>query len=283
MADIKYGMLDRREADVFQGYLLPEVYARRMEPSVFFYGATVEDEIIAVASFEIGAVENELLSVAVSPAWQGKGVGSELVDQIIELLVENGANGFTAYLSGNAEELDGLDQFLWRCGFELEDDEPVGQFTLADAQEADMLQRVMQVRRPAAVQPLSSVTSVESRRFANQLVSKDLYYGWQSPAILQDVSAVYMEEDKIVGCVLIGDRAEEGLVLEFAYVEKSCKDQLALLHLIAFSLEKLVERYPLETPISTITVNTIAESILERILGAHVTPGVVRRYVLNLA
>jgi len=279
---IEYTLLDRKKAEVYQAYLTPEVYERRLEKKVFFYGASTETEIVGVAALEAGQ-ESELLSVAVSPAWQRQGIGSELVDRAGDLLKENGASLFTTYLSGTEEEIEGLDTFLWRCGFNLTEEQPVGNFIVEDAKESEILKKAAGTRMPKEVCTLSEVPAIVEKTFANYLQTQDQYYGWDSGRIRKDLSAVYLEKQGITACVLLSEGEEKELILEFAYVDAACHDQLALLHLLGHSLNLISEKYPKDTKMSIITMNPVSENILTKILGENLKRESIRRYEIELS
>lgn len=283
---MEYALLDRKKADVYREYLTPEAYERRFDQNVFFYGASTEEEIVGVAAFEAG-VESELISVAVSPDWQRQDIGSELVDRVRDLLKENGSVSLEAYLSGTEEEMEGLDRFLWRCGFTRTEEAPVGSFTLQDAIESEVLKKASDKKLSEEVKKLSDIPSFLAKEFGSYLAMNDLYYGWNASRIMHDFSSVYLEPEGITACVLLSEdgetvAGETELTLEFAHVRKECQNKLALIELLSHSLKLASEKYPADTKLAAITMNEVSESILSRILGERLGHESIRRYEMQI-
>ena len=117
---VEYGLLDKEKAENYKDFLSPEAYSRRKEESVFYYGAICDEKVVGVASF-IADDESELLSVSVSPKWQKQGIGSELVDGIVDIVKDCGSALLETFFFVQEGNESGMDKFLWRCGFYKEE------------------------------------------------------------------------------------------------------------------------------------------------------------------
>lgn len=278
---IEYGLLDKNKADVYKDYLTPEAYSRRNEDSVFYYGAICEEKIVGVAAF-VADDESELLSVSVSPKWQKQEIGSELVDGIVDMVKECGSTMIEAILFVQDNEEEGVDKFLWRCGFNEEEEHLVGGFTLKDINNNDMIKKIIDKKLPEQVKSLSQVSDIEARNFGSSLMKRGVYSGWEAGKFNEHISSVYIESGRISACLLFSDEGD-ALNLEFAYVDPKNNNQLILLYLIANAYLKAESEYAQDTEISTLAMNETSERLLEKLIGDDLKTDRLIRYTIRFS
>lgn len=278
---IEYGLLDKNKVDVYKDYLTPEAYSRRNEDSVFYYGAVCEEKIVGVAAF-VADNESELLSVSVSPKWQKQEIGSELVDGIVDMVKECGSTMLETILFVQDDEEEGVDQFLWRCGFNEEEEYLVGGFTLKDIKNNDVVRKIIDKKLPEQVKSLSQVSDTEARDFGRDLMKKGVYSGWETGKFNEHLSSVYIERGRISACLLFSDEGDD-LNLEFAYVDPKNNNRLTLLYLIANSVLKAESEYAEDTKISTLAINETSEKILKNLLDDNLKTDRLIRYTIRFA
>lgn len=276
---IEYALLDKNKVDVYKDYLTPEAYSRRNEESVFYYGAICEEKIVGVAAF-VADNESELLSVSVSPKWQKQEIGSELVDGIVDMVKECGSTMLETILFVHDGEEEGVDKFLWRCGFNEEEEHLVGGFTLKDIKNNDAIKKIMEKKLPEQVKSLSQVSDIKARDFGKGLMKKGVYSGWETGKYNEHLSSVYIESGRISACILLSDEGDD-LNLEFAYVDPNNHNQLTLLYLIANSILKAESEYAEDTEISTVAVNKTSERLLQKLLGNKLKTNRLIRYTIR--
>lgn len=278
---IAYTLLDKNKADVYKDYLTSEAYDRRNEDCVFYYGAICEEKIVGVAAFVVD-VESELLSVAVSPKWQKQEIGSELVNGIVDMVKACGSTMLETILFVHDDEEEGVDKFLWRCGFNEEEEHLVGSFILKDIKNNDVIKKIMNKKLLEQVKSLSQVSNIEAHNFGSSLMKKGIYSGWKTGKFNQHSSSVYIERGRISGCILFSDEGDY-LNLEFAYVDPNSNNQLALLYLIANSILKIESEYAEDIKISTVAMNKISEGLLEKLLGDNLETDRLIRYTIRFS
>lgn len=276
---VEYALLDKKKADVYQDFLTPEAYSRRNEDGVFYYGAICEEKIVGVAAF-VADNESELLCVSVSPKWQKQEIGSGLVDGIVDMVKACGSTVLETILFVGDDEEEGVEQFLWRCGFNEEEEHIVGGFTIKDLKTNEAIRKVIEKKLPEQVKSLSQVSDTVVREFGNDLVEKGIYSGWNKGAFHEHLSSVYMEKGRILACLLFSDRENE-LNLEFAYVDPDHYNGLILLYLIAYSFLMAESDYGEETVISTVAMNETSERILEKLVGDKLKTDRLIRYTIR--
>lgn len=274
-------MLDKNEVEIYKDFLSPEAYSRRMEDKVFYYGAICNEKVVGVAAFVV-ADESELLSVSVSPKWQKQEIGSELVDGIVDLLKECGCSLLEAFLLVHEEKDAGIDMFLWRCGFDKEEEYVVGSFTLKDIKGIDAIKKVIEKGLPKHIVSLSEVSDVEVNHFGRRLMSKGLYSGWETTEFQKQVSSVYLEENQIEACLLFSDKGDE-LHLEYAYVDPASDNRMLFLYLIANAVLKASSEYADDTKISALAVNETSEKLLLKLCGDHLQADTLCRYTVHFS
>lgn len=278
---IKYALLDKNKVDVYKAFLSPEAYSRRNEDSVFYYGAVCEEKIVGVAAF-VADDESELLSVSVSPKWQKQEIGSGLVDGIVDMVKECGGTMLETLLFVQDDEEEGIEKFLWRCGFSAEEEHLVGGFTLKDIKNNDVIKKIMDKKLPEKVKSLSQVSDIEAREFGSSLMKKGIYSGWETGRFHERLSSVYIERGRISACLLFSDEGDE-LNLELAYVDPKNNNRLILLYLIANAYLKAESEYAEDTKISTLTMNETSERLLKKLIGDDLKTDRLIRYTIRFS
>lgn len=278
---LEYGLLDKKQIDIFKEFLSLEAYSRRMEDKVFYYGAICDGKVVGVAAF-VADDESELLSVSVSPKWQKQGIGSELVDGIMDIVKECGSALLETFLLVQEENESGIDQFLWRCGFYKEEEYLVGGFTLKDIKSIDAIKKVTSKGLPKHVASLSEISNVEVNRFGRELMRKELYKGWETTEFQKQVSSVYLEEGQIEACLLFSDTGDE-LNLEYAYVDSESDNRMVFLYLIANAVLKAASEYADDTKISALAINETSEKLLEKLCGDNLQADTLMRYAIRFS
>ncbi|MGN0413057.1 MAG: GNAT family N-acetyltransferase [Lachnospiraceae bacterium] len=278
---MEYALLDKNKVDVYKDYLTPEAYSRRNEDSVFYYGAICEGKIVGVAAFAADG-ESELLSVAVSPKWQKQGIGSELVDGIVDMVKACGSTMLETILVVQDDKEEGIDKFLWRCGFNEEEEHLVGGFTFKDVKNNDVIKKIRDKKLPEQVKSLSQVSKMEARDFGSSLMKKGIYPGWETGSFNERLSSVYMERGRISACLLFSDEGDD-VNLEFAYVDPQNRNQLIFLYLVANSILKAESDYAEDTKIWTVAMNETSEELLKKLLGDHLKTERLVSYTLRLS
>ena len=278
---IEYALLDKNKVDVYKDYLTPEAYSRRNEDSVFYYGAICEEKIVGVAAF-VADDESELLSVSVSPKWQKQEIGSELIDGIVDMVKECGSTMLETILFVQDNEEEGVEKFLWRCGFNEEEEHLVGSFSLKDIKKNDVIKKIIDKKLPEKVKSLSQVSDTEACDFGNSLMKKGIYSGWETGRFHDRLSSVYMERGRILACLLFSDEGDE-LNLEFAYVDPKNDNRLILLYLIANAYLKAESEYAEDTEISALAMNETSERLLEKLIGDDLKTDRLIRYTIRFS
>lgn len=226
--------------------------------------------------------ESELLSVAVSPKWQKQEIGSELVDGIVDMVKQCGSTMLEAILFVRDDEEEGVGKFLWRCGFDEEEEHLVGGFKLKDIKNNDVIKKIIDKKLPEQVKSLSQVSNIEASDFGRGLMKKGVYSGWETEKFNKNISSVYMERGRISGCLVLSDEGDY-LNLEFAYVDPKINNRLTLLYLIANSLLKAESEYTEDAKISTLAVNETSERLLENLLGDNLKTDRFVRYAIRFS
>lgn len=276
---VEYGLLDKEKAENYKDFLSPEAYSRRKEESVFYYGAICDEKVVGVAAF-IADDESELLSVSVSPKWQKQGIGSELVDGIVDIVKDCGSALLETFLFVQEGNESGMDKFLWRCGFYKEEEYLVGGFCLKDMKRIDAVKKVIEKGIPKHVTSLSEVSDAEINRFGRELMRKELYTGWETTEFQKQVSSVYLEGGQIEACLLFSDYGDE-LHLEYAYVDPKSDNPMIFLYLTANAVLKAESEYADDTKISALAINEISEKLLEKLCGDTLQADTLFRYAMH--
>ncbi len=253
--------IDKEDVELYSGFLFGGAIEEFGSPDVYPVGAFDEDTLIGVACVRAGA-RPALLSVAVSPDYERKGVGSSLVDYCAGLFMDNSIPYMEAVLFGTEEEREDDEMFLYRCGFDF-----VREYT-------DLLitaSRALEVHEFSALADkaeslkhisfYSDLDIIQQRTVKTALTDQMLPDFTLAPGFLPGITACFLQDDKPVGFTVFS-KSEDALVLDYAFVSDECKSGLALMEMLVSSLSAIIREFGKDQPIRIIAVNEKSEKLL---------------------
>ena len=124
MMEIRMEILDAAIAGGARGFILPGVAESEDFDSFAFYGALADGRLAALLVADPRLFEPEILSIAVSPEYQGMGLATGLltfaVTEMMQDYEEEGEleNRFLSTVLGSPEPTAAVRRVLEKCGFE---------------------------------------------------------------------------------------------------------------------------------------------------------------------
>ena len=280
MKDIGYKLVVLRKEDIalYRNYLFGGAEEQFEQPNVHVVGALDGDTLIGVCCFREGDIP-AILSVSVSQDYQGKGVGSALVDFVAGVLIDNGLSSMEAILFGGNDEIDELEYFLYRCGFEREEDRPDIEVSLSSVLEVPEFQKLNKGKHTFAhVRFLSELLSQEKKELGELLRSNSPYQSFPEKNLVPELSTCYEEDGRIMGCSLVGE--DDGiLILQYVFLHKNCKNRVVLLYMLAQTLFAMVDKRGGEKMIRILGASDSSEDILTYFFGEEAESQRLNRYI----
>lgn len=230
--------LIRKSAQVtaFSGLILPDILPRLEEPPVYLLGA-VDGNCpagAAVLAIETGCAQ--ILSIAVSPAHQRRGVGSALLRHCVRLLRRTAIQTLYAVLA--PEETDAA-ALLASFGMEPQDSGVSCRLTLGDA----LAQTTLRGSTPKTYS-LSEIPSALLREYLHDSFPNG-HVADAPERFDPQISRLRMEENRITGCLL----ATAGARISVDWFASQSSDKLTPLYLLRGALAAAETAYPPETPV----------------------------------
>ena len=207
--------------------------------------------------------------ILVSPEFTRRGIGSALLETAKDICEQMQMQLFCLF--SEAPEEYTLRGLFEKSGFELKEKNgknysvSIGELGYAEyfekKQSADSKIKVLSEVSQRQLDEFNRAIYKEGKLFVNPIDKQ-----WP----LQDVSVVYVENKKILACVIM-EQIEEGVVsLSFACAQEKAAMRLFLL--LYRAQELLREKYPPETELVIPCVTGVSRKLAETILpNAHVT------------
>lgn len=247
-----YLIRESAQAKAFSGLILPDVLPRLEEPSVYLLGAVDRNCPVGAAVLAMEGGCAQVLSIAVPPDWQRKGIGSALLRHCIRLLRRTSIQMLYAVLT--PKETDAAALFA-AFGMKPSEAGAYYRFTLADAAAQGSL-------RGSTAQTVS-LSEVPSGLLRSYLRSS--FPGDPTAATVRfdpQLSQVCLEEMRPSGCLLV--TADDELSID--WLASQSGDKLTPLYLLRGALAAAAAVYPPDMVVTfaayTPTVCRLANTLL---------------------
>ena len=227
------------------------------------------DEAAGTAVLSLTGDEAMLHSVFIAPSFRRRGLGRELVENIIMFSRAAGARFVTADYLRNGEELEA---FLLSLGFFLVYEPSVYTFTIEEVKNSDFSKEWVFGRDyPGTVLSLS-----ETDRKETNAVLKFLEEGGypvnslKDNALLRDLSLSVFDKHGEVAASVLCSAHEDRIIIDFLHSRDNAYKQLMLL--IRSFFEAVENNGYGSDPLVFQAVNTMALSITEKLTGKTPEP-----------
>ena len=263
---MKYELISPESARALEGYIPKYVLENPGFDSLFFYAA-VEESGGAVGLAAVDPIVDgpELLSIGISPDYEGKGYGSELLSFISADLFDKNSEErfFSASVNLSPSAWEKLDHFLVKNHFAKEEDSPVYHVTLSAAADAQILKAAASPLK--GILPLKEVPDQKLRIFSHTVVQNGLFHSISRKELDEDVSLFYIPENDVRGCVLFAPGADGFLQNTWIYIDPEYSGTATLAHLLAEALRVVSEKYPPDTRVSFIMVEENSRALIRKV------------------
>ena len=257
---MEYSIITKEQADLIRGFVAEDIYEGFAENNRFAVCATKEGVLCGVGIFDAKTLM-EIEDIVVLPQYRGK----------LEIKLLNIILGAFGKLPCEAVKMDiyedpeteVLKKALEDSGFKETGRSILYRFPITDLCNNP---RFGSVSSKEGICSLFEVTNTAKKAFSNLLIRKGLYRNFLSGDISDTLSTVYLQEERIMGCVLVKIMDEASFYLEFVYVDPKAK-KYALPAMLRESADAVAAYYQ-ETGADgfILAINDIARQLVDKTL-----------------
>ena len=212
-----YTVITKEQARLIRGFVADDIYEGFAENNRFAVCATKENTLCGVGVFDAKTFM-EIVDIVVLPQYTGK-----LEGKLLNIIM-----GAFAGLPCEAVKMDvyegpeteALRKALVDNGFKESGKSVLYRFSMEDMYNNPRFGNVT-VRE--GIHSLFEVSDGVKKVFSNMLIQKGLYSNFLSEDISDTLSTVYVQDGRIMGCVLVQIMDEESFYVEFVYVDERAK------------------------------------------------------------
>ncbi len=277
--DLKIAALKKDQLSLYRTFLINEALERIPEKEVHILGALADGKLVGVLAFAEGEPAR-LLSIAVTPEYQRKGIGSALVDELSGRLINAGTEGMDAFLFEEDEQAyRELSEFLYYCGFMVLESFPDVIVSLGEVAANREFSRTEIGKKIKNTRLLSELSELEKKKLGKLLSTQAGYHYYPRKGLLDSVSCVYEDKGEMLGCVLMGEKQDD-LELQFVFLASHYQDRAALFRMMCRSLNEARAVYGDEKKLRILALHETAQKIVEFFFSESEGADILDRFYL---
>ena len=257
-----YTLLTADEINVLEGFLNEEILEEfSTKKNRYAICALDKETVCGTIVFDTHKVIS-IVDMCVLPGKRGS-IERELLREVIALSDSLDSNGIEMEIYASANE-DASEQALINAGFVKTGHSTLYRFYLISVWKSPLMSRV---RHRDGVVSLFKATRKQRGDFHKYLVREGLYDRFLSDEISDIYSKIYIQDDVIMGCVLVSILNDQSFCLEFVYIDSENAKIYAMAALIAETVESLEAYYGDVDPVGyTLVTNAKAYKLMRQII-----------------
>ena len=291
--DITYKRIDAELASEFKDYILPAVAEDPDFDQYLFYAVLDEGHLVGLLAADPRRIGPEILSIALSPEYQGKGLARELLAYTLEdmaAMYDGSEGGPENYFGATiltepiiASRLSGV--FL-SCGFKPDSEGTFYEVTVGDIkgnptlQNPSMLTYVTGADGKKKFRPLKDVPKQELLAFGNYLANKNIIPGIVPEKLEDKISILGYKGDCIKTGILFYKENEGTIQNALLYRMEEETLPADLLHLLTSSAQEVTKNYPDNTKLSFWAGDEVTKKLILKIFPDAVPTQRMITYIL---
>lgn len=273
---INLALLKREEMPAFTDMYTGDI-VEAYDKTHIAIGAVATEQDYGVEDARVGLIlaylNEDILEINwiyVRPTYRGEGIGSKMLQQVVEAGMKAEAIG--AYCVCQDEETGG---FLRHMGFEVEESKASSyEATLGDFRDIGN-------KEISGVVPLKELSRRKMLRvFNNDLISK---YADSlaikvpiNPEEFGDASMAYVVQDKVKAVLLI----RQSDVIEVAYAFAMKGSEIGLIGLVSRAKNELIKSYEEDTPVYIGGINDASKQLIEKMFKSVQKENMLEAYLV---
>ncbi len=286
-----YSRISHKQADQIKDFFTPGLTTQADSDKYLYYMGFDEEaeEITAAAAVDPRLGGLLLLSIGVRPDKQRKGIGSGLMRFLTEDLTgrirqENQPVRPVLLLQTSLQEKEweGLDPFLMHNGFVLVEQANLCSVKLSQILESEILKKAAEHFHKEHFRSLKDVPESVIRSFGNRIEQNGIYPGIHPGELDKNLSIVYLENDTIKGCLLMGPTEDGNLLNHWVYLDPELRDRTLLLQMFVMSINAFRTTIRKDVTVYFLPVAEISGKLLNRLAPAAKLEYQIRTYEKSL-
>lgn len=286
-----YSRISHKQADQIKDFFTPGLTTEADSDKFLYYLGFDEEaeEITAAAAVDPRLDGPLLLSIGVRPDKQRKGIGSGLMHFLTNDLTERISKETqparpVLLLQNSLQEKDweGLDTFLRHNGFALEEKADLCSVKLSQILESEILKKVVEHVHKEHFKSLKDVPESVIHSFGNRIEQNGIYPGIRERELDKNLSIVYLEDETIKGCLLMGPTEDGNLINHWVYLDPELKDRTLLLQMFVMSIKAFQPTIRKDVTVYFLPVVEVSEKLLDRLAPAAKIEYQIRTYEKKL-
>jgi len=276
---VHFSIIGPKDAMVNPGFIVPWVMESKDFSDYTFYAAIADERLAGILVADKKIFEPEILSIGISPEYQGKGLGTALLEyaeyDILSAYEDEEAdtdNRIIAYAYGEPDTLAPIRRTFEKCGFSFFEKGYFAEATLQMLRDNETLlkTKVEKDRKSnenrGAFRTLKDMDQRLVKEFCSFLVKNEILPGINLKELEEDLSVFGLKDGAIISCILCG-KEHDGVIQILCLYNKvtGLESGNILLHMLSYCGKKAVEKYPLETRINIWTGNESVKKIVGEI------------------
>ena len=218
---IKYSILSREEIGDIKGFLDPEIYESFFMSSCRYALCAIDNnKLCGVLVFD-GKKIIEVVDISVLEPYKGT-LEYQLMEKMIYISDDINAEDIVIDVYDSAYPISFRENIL-NEGFKEVSKNILYRFSLEDIIDNAMIKRA---KGRDGIVPLNEADDVQKRAFSNFLIQNKLFDRFLSDDIADELSVVYIDENRIMGCVLVSVLTDQTFNIEYVYIDKEVSVKL---------------------------------------------------------
>ncbi len=246
---IRFETITNRDALLNPAFILPQVAMSREFEAYVCYAAIADNRLAGILVADPAKFEPEILSIAVSPEYEGNGIASALLEYALyDMAAEYGDhdfetdNRFVANISAKVGNAGAIRRVLEKNGFELLSEGVFCEVEIVDIEGNRYIQnpKYSGNSKDTVFLSLKETDRKLVKSFADKLIRKSLIEEFSAAALDEDLSVFGIKNGGIVSCLLFA-KESQGVVQNYFLYNTGAdsaagdKDLLRLFNLSAFN------------------------------------------------
>ena len=273
---IRFEVISGRDALLNPGFILPQVASSREFDTYVCYAAIANERLAGVLVCDPVRFEPEILSIAVSPEFQGRGIATALLEYAIYDIASEADDHdseagyrFVATVSGKAGSIGAIKRVFEKNGFDAENEGAFYELEIADLEGNTYIQnpKYEGSGNDIVFRSLRETDRKLVRSFGEKLLSRSLVEEFSADELEEDLSVFGIKNGEIVSCLLFA-KESEGVIQNYFLYNQGRKGAIGdkdLLRLFNLSAGNAMNKYPSDIRLSFWVGNTTISNMFGRI------------------
>ncbi len=276
---IRFAIIGHDDALANREFILPWIAERKNFGDYTCCAAYTDEQIAGLLIADPKIYEPEILSIGVSPEYEGKGIGTALVEFAVYTLLaeydDNEAetdNCIIANIYHTPENMAAIKKVFEKCGFTADEKGRFKETTVKKLKDNPIVQNQDVIKKLESAEGKKGFCSLKDadrnlvRAFGNYLAKNEIFPGIDPEELDEDITMFGINDGEIMACILFGKENDGVIQNMFLYnKDTDLTSSKNVLYLLTASSCAILKKYPESVRLSFFTGNATAQRLVEKI------------------